>query len=646
MKKILLALTALLLVAIGIAQELKPVSSNVKDICVTRKYGVPYDLMPPMVNRVPASSPEYKNTEGDVETELFHTIYDLQTYASLSNRICAWDDYAMAAVGAIGNDNPTGFGFPDRGTGYGFYDGSSWNMQQTGRIESVRTCCPNIAPWSNNGEVVVSYEDEFHKLMVLTRENKGTGPWTERVLEGPFVGPGIGWPRMTASGENNEYIHVFSLTRPTAFGGAPWLDQDGALLYYRSTDGGETWDIAHQQLPGIGADNYLKIGPDDYTLASKGNMLVLLIASPWYDLAMWKSLDNGETWEKTVIWEHPYPFFDLQTSYTTDTLWCVDGSADVCIDDNGRTHVVWGISRVARLSYNPPDPGYFTYWPYTDGVGYWNEYMNGPVPVAENPHHTMMDTYLDGLDMLMGWTPDLNGSGERLDFEGTGDPQFHTYRELGISGMPSIAFDEECGALVWSSVTETFTTADGAMNYKHIWHRDVFIYNNDIWWSDMSDLVGYNIFHLYDECIYPVVSDKIPDFSECHIIYQADNYPGLFLEGDHGPVTNRIIHLKSGYPYPGIHENQNLANENVHVANWYPNPASGYVSIDLQLFRPENVRVEIFNLHGQKVKEFAPEYLSEGNHTFNLDISRLSAGAYFLSIAAGTESVSRKLIVE
>ncbi len=82
-------------------QELKPVYGNVNDICVTRKYGVPYDLKPPMLNRLPASSREYKNTErAIVETELFHTVYDLQSYASLSNRICVWDDYTMAAVGA------------------------------------------------------------------------------------------------------------------------------------------------------------------------------------------------------------------------------------------------------------------------------------------------------------------------------------------------------------------------------------------------------------------------------------------------------------------------------------------------------------------------------------------------------------------
>jgi hypothetical protein len=129
------------------------------------------------------------------------------------------------------------------------------------------------------------------------------------------------------------------------------------MLYNRPTDGGATWDIQHVNLEGMGADFYLDISADDYVLASKGNTVALLMTSAWIDMFVMKSTDNGETWDKIMIWEHPYPFFDLQTTLTSDTLYAVDNSGNLAIDDNGMVHVVFGIGRVARLAVAPPDPG-------------------------------------------------------------------------------------------------------------------------------------------------------------------------------------------------------------------------------------------------------------------------------------------------
>ena len=42
---------------------------------------------------------------------------------------------------------------------------------------------------------------------------------------------------MMTSGDNHEHIHLLAYTYDT-----PVLGQENALLYYRSSDGGETWD--------------------------------------------------------------------------------------------------------------------------------------------------------------------------------------------------------------------------------------------------------------------------------------------------------------------------------------------------------------------------------------------------------------------
>lgn len=644
MKRLLLLIVALCTGFTGFAQELKPVSKDVRDIAVTRQYQVPTDLTPPMLNKYEIPSGDFKSaTMLGTETEIIETVYDLQTNADLSNRIWVWEDGTIAAVATRGIENPSGFAFPDRGTGYNYYDGSAWGPKPSQRLESIRTGWPSIAGWGENGEVVVSHDFGSIEIMVLTRENKGTGAWEEKMLEGPDGGPGIVWPRMTTSGDNNEYIHVFALTLPSANGGSPWMGQDGALLYYRSADGGETWDIRDEQLEGIGEDFYLNLSADDYILSSKGSTVVLVTGSPWYDMAMWKSTDNGDTWEKTVIWEHPYPFFDLQTDLMSDTLWAVDGSVDAAIDDNGNVHVVWGVGRVSRLEAAPPDPGFYSYWPYTDGVGYWNETMEAPIPEAENPHHTLMDTYLEEMGMLVGWSQDVNGSGVRLDFEGTGDPQFNTYRELGVSGMPSIAIYDSWVFVVYSSVTETFMTADGAQNYKHIWNRSSYDLGQN--WGEFYDVVADNIFHLYDECIYPVLAEQVDPSVSFQLIYQADNIPGLYLDEDHDPVTNRIIHNNMIFTV-GVNEPGDGMSNVVEVSHCYPNPTNGVTQITVDLSRDHMVGVEFFNMTGQKVFEIPATSLQAGSHILSFDASSFTPGVYFYKITAGAESVSRKMIVE
>ncbi|MFP4471699.1 MAG: hypothetical protein ACLFPE_13530, partial [Bacteroidales bacterium] len=506
MKRILLLTLALCVGFLGFSQELAPVSKDVKDISVIREYKVPIDPIPPMVNYNQVPSGELKSAKMlGTETEIIETVYDLQTNSNLSNRIWVWDDGTIAAVATRGVEQPSGFAFPDRGTGYNYFDGSAWGPKPSARIESMKTGWPSIAAWGENGEIVSAHVSGTTPLQFSKRATKGVGAWEEFTYDGPDDDHWYLWPRLTSGGENNEIMHLIALTAPTGNGGQVYQGQDGALLYSRSQDGGESWDIQHELIDGIGEDYYLAISADDYVITAKDNIVAFAICSPWYDFAMFKSTDNGDTWEKTVVWEHPYPFFDLEEDLMSDTLWAVDGSSDIAIDDNGNVHLVWGVGRVARLEASPPDPGFYSYWPYTDGVGYWNETMGAPIPEADNPHHTMMDTYLEEIGMLAGWSQDVNGSGIRLDFEGTGDPAFATYRTVGVSTMPQLAINGNWIMLVYSSTTETFVTADGALNYKHIWARSSYDLGQT-WNPDFYDLQAENIFHLYDECIYPVIA--------------------------------------------------------------------------------------------------------------------------------------------
>lgn len=647
MKRIALLVLALNIGFLGFAQKRAPISKDFKDVKVTREYKAPFDPEPPMINYNQASSGNLKAATliGD-ETEIIETLYDLQTNSAVSNRLWAWDDGTIAGVCTRGIDQPAGFAFPDRGTGYNYFDGTAWAPKPSARVETIRTGWPSIAPLGANGECLIAHRSATANCVFSSRATKGIGPWTETTFPAPPAPAtaGLLWPRMVTSGADNNFVHVFGLTAPTGNGGQVYQGQDGALIYFRSPDGGATWDVQGELLEGVGSDYYLNIGGDDYVMASNGDVVALLHIDMWTDMFLLKSSDNGSTWEKIMVWEHPYPFFDMQTTLMPDTLWGPDGSGSVAIDDNGMCHIVWGVGRAARLEAAPPDPGYFSYWPYTDAIGYWNESM-GQIPENDNPHKTHETAYLESLGMLCGWTQDVNNSGFIFDYEGTGDPQFATYRSLGISTMPTITIDGSVIAVFYASTTETFTTSDGLYNYKHIWART----SPDLGytWGEFYDMQAGNIFHIYDECIFPIASPKSPS-GKFHLIYQADNLVDLYLDEDLQlePSTNRII-------YNGVAKdlivgiNDPIQNVNsFSVSQSYPNPTHGLTQIVVDLSSDANVSVEIVNMTGQKLLDIPAKNLQAGSHTLSINASGFSAGVYFYTVTAGAEKITRKMIVE
>ncbi len=170
---------------------------------------------------------------------LGQTKYDLQSVGSLSPRVLAWEDGTMSAVWMMGFEEPAAFAFPDRGTGYNYFDGEAWDPMPEARIESQRTGWSSIAKWGPEGEVIVSHHGGDRTLVISRRPVKGTGDWQEQTLEGP-ENHGYLYPKIATSGAGNEYLHVFAYVPGSGNGGTSYLDQDGALLYNRSTDGGQT----------------------------------------------------------------------------------------------------------------------------------------------------------------------------------------------------------------------------------------------------------------------------------------------------------------------------------------------------------------------------------------------------------------------
>jgi PKD repeat protein len=285
----------------------------------------------------------------------------------------------------------------------------------------------------------------------------------------------------------------------------------------------QTWDI-NQQIQGLGPDQYLGFTIGSYSWAEPKNDNIAFVAGDYLtDLVLMKSLDNGETWQKRIIWQHPYPMFEIFT-FNSDTFYCNDGGITIALDNDGMAHVAFGLSRV----YSTTTQDTIWYNPNVAGIAYWQEDM----PAFKNTMNALNPDSLSVCDNLVAWSLDLNGNGT-ID-----TIPFKSYPTPGMLTMPSpVISDYGQMFLTFSAITEGYS--NGTQNYRHIWFRsgDSF----DCSWGNFMDLTS-DLLHIFDECVYPVVVPYIND--NLQLIYELDNEPGPSLPGPNPPAENQIKYLK------------------------------------------------------------------------------------------------------
>jgi hypothetical protein len=556
------------------------------------------------------------------ESTVGTTQYDLFTNTFVGTNLTMFEDGTMAAAWTFGLSSST---FPDRGTGYNYYDGSAWGIAPAARIESVRAGFGRIAPWGPNGEIVGAHNGT--NLQFSRRATKGTGAWTE------FNYVGVAqptWPKIATSGENHEYLHVVYHSY-SEYAGMP-----GAMLYCRSMDGGDTWIDNDVILEGTGVDYYYEIQAETFFIAARENTVAILVGGAWNDMFIMKSTDNGDTWNKIMVWEHPYPFFDFETTLT-DTVYSPDNSAMLAIGPDGRCHVTFGINRTLHDAVGTT----YSYFPWIDGIGYWNEDMqpfSNDKYALSPPQYEYPTTEMVEDVNYIGYTQDVDEDGVitlKTDTP-TGFPM--AYRSLGVSTMPTITVDDQNRVfIVFASTTETFQNTE--WNFKKIWAR---AYAGGSWGPFYH--VTQDIFHIFDESIYPTLT-SVSDDENIYFLYQVDGTPGLALDEDHPYQENSIIvcALPKEDVLTGIDQPEIISQET--VSQNYPNPFNGTTTITVYLKENANLSLEVSNMMGQQIMLKERGDVKSGTHYFTVDASDMPSGIYFYTVKADNSKVTKKMVV-
>lgn len=554
------------------------------------------------------------------EEDIGTTYWDLQTNASIPDRIHVFPDGTIGVTFFYGMDYAS---FPDRGTGYNYFDSLSWGPFPTLSLEPSKAGFNSYSQWGENGEMNVCHLTGIDSgLFFNRRENKGNGDWTGWHFMGPSGFEDVVWPRIATSGSDNTILHLLCITKPVVNGGTMYHGQDGALLYSRSSDGGATWNPENLVLPEIDSSFYTLFSPEKYLIKARGNYLAIMVGGNWMDLVLLKSSDSGESWTKTIVWQHPFPD---SSAFPTDTFYLPDGNYCLELDSENKAHIAFGLNLLM---------GQMPWWiPVVDGIVYWNE--DRPVFTdnanALNPYgHPDSELEIDF--SLVGWTQDVNNNGV-WDVLGESGNYYS-----GVSSMPQLVFDDSNDPiLIFSSITETYH--DEYQDYRHLWLRQGYNHGNN--WLGFVHLYD-GLSSLFEEHVFPSVSTY--HNGHIYVVYQSDTVPGMAVRGDLDPFELNTIRVMDIYSLVGIGERvSNPSGSLLFQIN--PNPCGDKTCIDVELSVQSDLTLVITTFTGEIIKKKSETGVRAGKHTITLNTQDFRPGIYFCSVSAVNQRVTKKMII-
>lgn len=77
----------------------------------------------------------------------------------------------------------------------------------------------------------------------------------------------------------------------------------------------------------------------------------------------------------------------------------------------------------------------------------------------------------------------------------------------------------------------------------------------------------------------------------------------------------------------------------------YPNPTQGNAQLSLTLLQSAQTQITLYSMNGQMVQQPVSDFLQSGNYHFDLEVSTLPKGVYFVNITTNEQQQTAKLMV-
>ncbi|MBZ0180284.1 MAG: T9SS type A sorting domain-containing protein, partial [Melioribacteraceae bacterium] len=261
---------------------------------------------------------------------------------------------------------------------------------------------------------------------------------------------------------------------------------------------------------------------------------------------------------------------------------------------------------------------------------YWNvnkPYING-TPDSTNKELYPMFVNPDSMDFrLQKYSPLIDaGDPNILDKDGTrsdiglyGGPYGMSYDYPDLPPLPPIGFETEI-----------------------LPNQNLVILN----WDENRE-ADFNRYIIYKDSLKGFTINENNKYADIDTSYFIDTLfinrntyykiSGIDNQGNESQPSEEIEVLVTRIHEDGIIERTYKLYQN------YPNPFNPTTKISWYLPSMERVRIELFNLLGEKISELTNRTYSSGYHTITLNGSDLSSGVYIYTIRAGQYIESKKM---
>jgi hypothetical protein len=586
--------------------------------------------------------------KGHSYVKIGETYYDLQSNGAPGNRVTLHSNGTVSAVWTTSPNDDSGW--PLRGTGYNYYDGSDWGATVSDAIEAGtdRVGFPNLVTLGNGTEAVISHQAGSVNLggyYISVNQSIGSTSWStgNRVLDDETE-PGTNYvPIWNRSGTGNNYVHTLSTYWWSDAANVPFPTKNGVntpITYSRSTDNGATWDKVHTILPGYDSTitRFGRVGA--YAIDVQDSVVAIVCGGLYTKLMMWKSTDNGETFTRFNVDNYPYGGYD-DLFEPGDTVTSNDGALEVLIDDNNKVHVFYG---TFTFSDADTSDGSITVFTSTSSVAHWTEGMSAPQVCG-----TMID--MDQNPQSFDISRETWNSLDANDIPQNNLSAAARYGSSFLATQPTASMDAN-GNLYMVYCTPI----EGVKNFLNLNYRDILVVystDNGVTWSDPQNLTQDRT----TENAFPVVAKDADNF--LHVVFQQDEWPGTNLlsnsvDGTHPndinyiqytavPVST-ILNDEIGQNLLGQKEVEKQAEVFV-VSQNQPNPFNGTSEVIIYLQSGSELNLTVTDILGNVVNQGNLGVLSSGNHSITIDANGLTSGMYFYTLSTKDHSITKKMQV-